>query len=279
MADTQQDARKVLEGVLSQYQLQALAPKVWELLGRGSITQDTSPDTIGFLLQDTEEYKKRFPGNVQLAAAGKATYSVSQYIDMEDAYKAAMQGAGIPQGFYDSPDDFGQFIAGGTSPAEVKRRVDQGYAAVKQANPEVIRQMKELYGVGEGELAAYFLDPVRGEEVIVRQAEAAKLGARAAQAGVGVGAQQLEELAATGITEQQAQAGFAKISQEQGLYQPMLLGEEGQISQAEQIGATFGTNEAARQRIETRRRQRQAAFEQGGSFATSQTGIAGLTTA
>jgi hypothetical protein len=50
------------------------------------------------------------------------------------------------------------------------------------------------------------------------------------------------------------------------------------ISEEEQIGATFGLDAAARQRIETRRRRRQAEFAQGGGFAETAQGVIGLRT-
>jgi hypothetical protein len=50
------------------------------------------------------------------------------------------------------------------------------------------------------------------------------------------------------------------------------------ISQEQQIAGTFGTNAAARQAIEARKRKRTAQFQQGGSLLASQTGNIGLGT-
>ena len=58
----------------------------------------------------------------------------------------------------------------------------------------------------------------------------------------------------------------------------MDLQGETALSQQEQIAGTFGTNQAAAQRIATRRRKRQATFEQGGGFAQTQQGMTGLNT-
>ena len=71
-----------------------------------------------------------------------------------------------------------------------------------------------------------------------------------------------------------AQTAFGEVGRQQELYNP-LQGEQA-ITQQEAIGAATGTDQAAKQRVESRKRQRQAAFAGGGSFATSQTGMSGL---
>jgi hypothetical protein len=67
------------------------------------------------------------------------------------------------------------------------------------------------------------------------------------------------------------------IQNQQELFNPMTAGETA-ITQQEQIAGVFGTNAEARQKIAARKRGRQAAFEQGGSFIPTQAGVAGLGT-
>jgi hypothetical protein len=180
----------------------------------------------------------------------------------------------MPAGFYDDPTDFQQLIANDVSPEELQGRIDQGYQAVKNASPTVIAEFKRLYGVNEGDLAAYFIDPQRARPTFdryeaQRQAQAAAVSSQAQiQAGIALTAQESESLVRSGITEAQSQAGFEQISAQQELFNP-LQGEQA-ISQEQQIAGTFGTNAQARQAIATRKRSRQAAFETGGGFATSQ---------
>lgn len=276
MAET--DARQILQSTLDRYGLGSLRDQVWQLYTDQTITANTPIDAIGDALVNTPEFQARFPANAIRRAKGLPEYSVSEYIGMERGYKNAMQGSGLPSGFYDDSTDFSNLIAGDVSVAEVQDRINQGFRAVSEANPEVIKQMKDLYGVGEGDLAAYFLDPEKATPLLTRQARAAQIAAEAQrQAQTTIGASQAELLAREGVTAQQAQTGFKQIAIEQQLYQG-LPGETGALTLEEQMGAVFGTNEAARQRIETRRRQRQAQFEAGGGFAESQTGVVGLTT-
>jgi hypothetical protein len=241
------------------------------------------PDQIGIVLRDDPTFQARFPANNALKAQGKPQYSVSEYLRLESSYKSRLQEAGMPAGFYDQPDDFQNFIINDVSPDEVGARAQLGYQAVRQSSPQVVAEFKRLYGVNEGELAAYFIDPQRMRPTFdryeaERQARSAQIAAQATQqAGMTVTQQQAEDLARAGVTQEQAQAGFTTLGDTQELFQTSLAGEQ-QITQQEQIAGTFNTNAEARQKIAARRRGRQAAFESGGGFATGQTGVAGLST-
>jgi hypothetical protein len=236
-------------------------------------------DDIGILLSDSTYLKERFSANEVRKKQGLVPLPLSEILELENSYTATLQAAGLPAGFYDDPaTDFQGFIARRTSPAEIKRRVDEGYTAVRNADPEVIKQFKELYGVTEGELAAYFLDPTRQQESITKSMESASIAAEGRlAAGIQLGVGQAEELQQAGVTSATARKGFADIAAQQEVFNP-LQGEEA-ITQAEQIGGTFGTNTAAAQRIAKRRRQRTAEFETGGGFArTNQFATEGLRT-
>lgn len=270
------DSRKVLAAYLKQYKLEGLSEQTYNMLAGQQITETTPIDIIGELLKDTDVYKTRFAGNVAREANKQATYSIREYLALEDNYKDAMQGSGLPATFYDSPDDYAKFIGGDVSVAEVQRRVNEGFKAVNDANPEVVKQLKSLYNVGDGGIAAYFLDPTKATDMLTKQAAAAGRSAQAQlQAGIQLTSTQAEGLVADNISMQDAQQGFAEIGKSQGLYSN-LIGETGAITQEEQIAGTFGTNQAAAQRIAQRRRQRQAEFTTGGTFTTTQGGVSGL---
>jgi hypothetical protein len=244
-----------------------------------------------YVSQDAEVQKifdERFAGNKALRDAGKTEYSYSNYLALEQELQNDIRDAGFPPGFYDDPASLAKFIGGEVSRAELRDRAQAAYVAVRQADPNTVAELKNLYGVNEGELAAYFLDPTKALDAmgkrltgqdLTRRVQAAQIGAQArTQAGMGLTSTQAEQLVAQGVTTQEAQQGFAAIRQQQELFQPVMAGEQ-QISQQEQIGAALGTNAEAAQRVATRRRRRQAEFERGGGFAASQTGLAGLRTA
>ena len=241
------------------------------------------PDQIGIVLRDDPTFQARFPANNALKAQGKPQYSVSEYLRLESSYKSRLQEAGMPPGFYDQPEDFQNFIINDVSPDEVGARATLGYQAVRQSSPQVVAEFKRLYGVNEGELAAYFIDPQRMRPTFdryeaERQARSAQIAAQATQqAGITVTQQQAEDLARAGVTQDQAQAGFTTLGDTQELFTAMTTGEE-QITQQEQIAGTFNTNAEARQKIAARRRGRQAAFEAGGGFLETKEGATGLRT-
>ena len=247
------------------------------------IGPNSTVDDIGIQLRNSKSFQDRFPANQALKAAGKPQYSVSEYLRLESSYKSRLQEAGMPPGFYDQPEDFQNFIINDVSPDEVGARATLGYQAVRQSSPQVVAEFKRLYGVNEGELAAYFIDPERMRPTFdryeaERQARAAQIAAQATQqAGLTVSQQQAEDLARAGVTQDQAQAGFTTLGDTQELFSTTLAGETA-ITQQEQIAGTFNTNAEARQKIAARRRGRQAAFEEGGGFVETKEGATGLRT-
>jgi len=270
-------AFKILQDTLEFYGLgdPEFLTSVKGLWTNKTISPGSTIDEIGIQLRDTKAFNDRFPANKTLKDQNKPQFSVSQYLRMESDYKRRLQSANLPENFYDSPADFQQLIANDVSPEELQGRIDQGYQAVRNASPTVIAEFKRLYGVGEGDLAAYFIDPQRARPTFdryeaQRQAQAAAVSSQAQlQAGIALTAQESEALVRSGITEEsQAQAGFSAIGAQQELFNP-LQGEQA-ISREQQIAGTFGTNAEARKAITARKRSRQAAFETGGGFATTQ---------
>jgi hypothetical protein len=171
------------------------------------------------------------------------------------------------------------FIGQDISPNELNARVSQGYNAVMQAEPGTKAELKQLYGLSDGDIAAFFIDPTRfNESDAIKKAQAAQVASEARrQAGFTLDVTAAEALATEGVKRPQAAQGFQQIGATQELLGMDIQGETA-LTQAEQIAGTFGTNQAAAQRIATRRRKRQATFEQGGGFSTTQTGTTGLGT-
>jgi hypothetical protein len=69
---------------------------------------------------------------------------------------------------------FGRLTAQGLSNAEIQDRMVKGYAAVSQQGAGVINQFQKYFGIHQGDLLAYFLDPVKGAEHLKTKAAAAK---------------------------------------------------------------------------------------------------------
>ena len=272
-----------IKSVLDSFKLgdTAFIDEVVSAITNEKVDQNSSTflDDIGILLSDSPYLKTRFSANETRKNNNLPPLPLTQILELENSYTSVLQGAGMPAGFYDNPaTDFQGFIARNTSPAEIKRRVDEGYTAVKNADPEVTKQFFELYGITKGELAAYFLDPTRQEASITKSMESASIAAEGRlAAGIQLSVGQAEELQQAGVTSATARKSFGDIAAQQDLFNP-LQGEQA-INQAEQVGGTFGTNTAAAQRIAQRKRQRAAEFETGGGFArTNQFATEGLRT-
>ena len=275
-----QDARSSMNAVLSTYGLSDLADFVYNEIIVKETVNINNPDAIIFAIREQPAYQKRFSANKERVKNGFDELDPASYIGLEDQYRETLSANGMPVSFYDSKDDFDALIGGSVSNAELQSRVQDGYRAVQDADPEVKRQMYAL-GFAEGDLAAYFIDPNRMRPTLVaadykRQAEAAKIAARGLEsAGIQLTGGLAEDLARRGVTEGQAQAGFTEIGK-LGELTTQLSGETA-LSQEQIIGQQFGTDVAAAQELEKRRRRRVGEFAGGGSFARTQGETSGAT--
>ena len=278
------DAKIVLQNELKKYNLyDSLSETVGKLWDSGQL-EDANIDRFVFLIKDTQAFKDRFVGNVGRVAAGFLELSPGEYLDLEGSYRDVLRANGLPASFYDSEDDFAKLIGGTVSVSELQSRIVDGFNAVQNADPEVKRQMKELYGVSDADLAAYFIDPERVRPLLVaadykRQADAAKIAAKGlGLAGIQLTGDLAEGLARQGVTETEAQTGFTAISK-LGELTTQMAGETA-LSQEQIIGQQFGTDTAAAQDLEKRRRRRVGEFAGGGGFTRTQGETSGsITTA
>jgi hypothetical protein len=269
----------IIEGILKYYDVATpeLLADVRVAIADRRLTKSSSLDDIGVQLRDSESFKRRFAGNEKLRAAKKPVYSVSEYLQLESQYRSNLLAAGMPADFYSSQEDIANFIGNQNSPDEIKARVEQGFAAVKNADPKVVAELKTLYGLDDGTLAAFFLDPVRTKDQVLRAARAAEVASQARQqAGISLGSAAAELLVQQGVTQEEARTGFAQVSQLQELTRP-LQGEQA-LTQEELVAGSLGTNAAAAQRVAKTQRRRKAGFEAGGGFAQTQQSNIGLTT-
>ena len=259
------DARNTIKAVLSTYGLESLADVLWNNYTSG-LVDINNEQALVYSIRDTDQYKTRFSANAARMKKGLAELSPGEYIGLEDFYRQTMQSNGLPPGFYDQTDDFSKLIEGDVSPSELQDRIQQGYAVVAQSDPEVKRQMQTLYGVTEGQLAAYFIDPERTAPLLKQQARAAQIAARSLeQGGIQLTGSYAENLAARGITEQQARAGFAEVGA-LGELRQTFAGETA-LTGEQLAGAAFGIDVASQQELERRKRLRTGEFSGGGSFA------------
>ena len=208
LTGSNRDAFMAINSLFKQYGLGSLAHKIYEYTKSGY-----GADTISILLQDTPEYKRRFAANEARTKAGLAVLSPAEYISTESSYRQVMRQSGLPEGFYDSAADFAKFLATDVSPTELQGRVDLATQATTLASPAYKKALGQM-GLGQGELAAYFLDPDRALPILQKSAAAAAVGAEALQRGMAFDQQYATELATAGVSREQAAQGYAKIADE-----------------------------------------------------------------
>ena len=273
----QRDARSTINVVLASYGLEGLSDYVYTEIIQKETVNINNPDAIIYAIREQPTYKKRFAGNAARLKKGLSELDPATYIGLENQFRETLKANGMPANFYDGNDDFQALIEGDVSNSELNERVQQGYRAVADADPQVKAQMQNLYGVSEGELAAYFLDPQKAAPLLTRQARAAQISARGLeQGGVQLSATLAEDLARRGVTESEAQTGFTAIGK-LGELTTQMAGETA-LSQEQIVNQQFGTDVAASQELEKRRRRRVGEFQGGGSFARSQGESAGAIT-
>jgi hypothetical protein len=200
-----ENALTSLTARFSKYGLESLVPKIRELVINGS-----TESTIAFELQETPEYKQRFKANTERLKKGLSVLDAGTYIGMEDSYRQALRAYGLKQ--FDTDDYVSQFIANDISANELSNRIVTAVQRVQNADPAITKQLKDFYNIGQNDLVAYVLDPNQQFQKIERQVQAAEIGVAAARQGINAGVQVAEQLAAQGVTQAEAQKGYATIA-------------------------------------------------------------------
>lgn len=268
-------AQEYVSGYLATMGLQSLGTWAWDRFkqlggGTSAFTQITQE------MVDQPAFQQRFPAYKTLAQQGEAM-SPADMIAYEQQAKQIFHNAGIPDNFYDTPDELAQFMVNNVSATELKSRVDVAQQAATSA-PDVLDQMHNLYGLPNalGALTAYFLDPTKALPAIQQQFVGAQIGAEGTRTGVGqLSADQATHLAQIGVTDASAQQGFATLGAEQGLFEQQRTGES-PIGLDTQLAAQFDNSAAAKLRILRQQQSRLADFQGNSGEQLGQGGVGGL---
>jgi hypothetical protein len=199
------DALEVMKARFKQYGLETLVEKIRQLAIEGA-----SESTITLQLQETPEYQTRFKANTVRAKNNLAVLSPAEYLAVEDSYRQTLRAYGLKQ--FDTDEYVSQFIANDVSPTELSSRVQLAVQRVQNADPAVSKTLRDYYGIGQADLVAYTLDPATQFKKIERQVQAAEIGTAARIQGLETGVGVAEQLAAQGVTQAEAQKGYATIA-------------------------------------------------------------------
>lgn len=233
-------------------------------------------------IRKSDAYKARFPG---MAALQKLRRPVTEaaYLDLERTYRQIGTRFGIPAEFFDT-NFLGAVIGREKSPAEFQDQV-QAWADYERETRDPVQEQeinRQFAALGlvpdDGDYLMALLRPDVAPAFITRRLEAGLVSAQASRSGFG--ALSIDEgltLADRGVTTDQAAQGFGALADSREVFTP-LPGEAGAdtIDREAQIGAAFGADSMARQRIERARRRRQGEFEGGSGVSGGRSGLAGL---
>lgn len=269
-----QDALVALTDRFAKFGLSSLVSKIKELAITGA-----SEATISLQLQETPEYKQRFSANEIRLKKGLTVLSPAEYLANEDRYRQALRAYGLTQ--FDNDAYVSQFIANDVSPTELSNRIVTAVQRVQNADPAVARQLKDYYNIGQTDLVAYVLDPEQQFQKIERQVAAAEIGAAASKQGLQAGVGVAEQLAAQGVSQAEAQKGYATIAdilptaeKLSGIYGTTMEGYT-QATAEQEVFNSLASAQRARQKLTARELAQFSGFTGTGRSSLSQGKTAG----
>jgi hypothetical protein len=209
-------------------------------------------------------WQARFVGNQTRIANGLKPLDPATYIANEQSYKQVMTMAGIPASSpLQSTSYLGNLMAQDVSPAEVASRVSTATSAIQNEDPAVIAQLQSQFGLSQSTLVSHLLDPAVSAPVVAQEYQAATIAAEAARSGVAITVGNTNgslpasgilnnnslqmQLAAQGVSQAQAAAGFQTIAQQQPALQSIAGRYGAGVVNPANIGSTlqadvFNTN-------------------------------------
>jgi len=210
-AETQskrESAFGILKKEFDKYGLGSLVDSVKNLILTGS-----SPEEVVLRLRETPEYLKRFAGNKLRLDAGLNVYDEATYLDLENAYDQIFTSYGVEEAVGNTraarQAKYAEFIGGTKSPDEIKGRVQLAVLA-SQEDAVTKATMKELYPMlTDKDLISYFLNPKETLPKLQAKIAASQVGAAAVRQGLVTNVATAEELVSLGVTEEQAEKGYA----------------------------------------------------------------------
>lgn len=266
------DGRTMLQQFLANYGLSSInLDSAWNAYVSSGSNIDYWSNTW---LPQQAAFKTAFPAYDQLMKEGRGI-TVADYRNYQlNAYSEA-HAAGFPDGTI-TQDTITNWLLGGVNAQEAQQRIQDASAAVHQLdkNSQSYLAMREM-GVSDGDLAAVFFDEKTALPVLENKLKAAQIGGAATSAGIDAGTGLANQLALNGVTQNQAQAGFAQLANSQQLLSA-LPGQAGStIGQDQAAQGIFGTDASAAQQLQNTANQRKAVFSAGGGFTSNSSGVTG----
>lgn len=201
-----QSAYDALLVEFNKYGLGSLVERV-----KGLIEKDVPPSQFVIELRNTPEYQQRFSANQERLKRGFAALNEATYIQEEDRYRQILRTYGLTQ--FDNDAYVQQFLANDIRAEELGERVVTAVNRVMNADKAITNTLRNYYGLADSDMIAAILDPKTQLPAIQRQIAAAEIGTAAGRQGLNAGRFVSEQLAAQGVTKEQAERGYATIAE------------------------------------------------------------------
>jgi len=195
----------VMQARFKQYNLGTLADKIKALAIDGA-----TEATITLQLAETPEYQARFKANADRLKNNLQVLTPAEYLNLEDGYRQVLRSYGLTQ--FANDEYVTQFIANDVSATELTNRVNTAVTRIQNADPSVTTTLRDYYGITQPDLIGYILDPAQNINTIQKKISAAEIGSAASLQGLQSSVGVSEALANQGVTQQQAQTGYATIA-------------------------------------------------------------------
>ena len=229
-----------------------------------------SAEWIKFNARNQEQYKKRFPAMQHFLDNG-AGFTEQDYINYEQLARNLDQQYGMPDNMiFNSVTDL---LINDVDAEELADRAAMASAAAIQAPEDFKATMRDYYGIDQGGIAAYFLDPDNASELLKKQSVVALSGTIAGRQGVKDLSRELaDDLYDRGVREEDEMIkGYSQANQLRGLS----TGKANTVNQEQLVRGAFGDS-AAEEAVAKSSRIRRASNRGGGGYVGGESGATGL---
>ena len=176
---------------------------------RSIIDPNIGPNAAILGMRNLGVYKQRFAGNEARVKAGLNALSEGEYLQQEKDYGQYFREYGVQN--LATRTQMATLIGNDISAIEAKNRIGLAVDRVKNADANIMRQLKTFYPtLDDKDLVSYFLNPVQAMPELKRKVTASEIGAAALGQGFTDTSRALG-LADYGVDRASAIAGYADI--------------------------------------------------------------------
>ena len=229
----QENALEFMKAMLRQWNLESLLPAVQYMLIQGD-----PADVVPIKLRTTEEYSKRFYGNVVREQAGLPALSEAEYLSTEAAMREVVV-RNLGSGAYDTADNLSKWIGSNVSPQALNDRMSS-YRKNYEVQPQWVKDAWAGHGLTPQQAIQAMIDPAVSESTLSRKLTSFSLGSEALQAykdTYDFNVDRLDRLVNAGVDADEARQGFQNVAA-RGEYESFLARSAGtSLSREEQEDA------------------------------------------